>query len=182
MKYLGRSLVLTLLLLSICCVGHQFYEHPNFDNHAENIQVNFSPRGETLNTIVNCINNAEHKILVAAYAFTSQPIADGLLKAHMRGVSVMVVADSRASKDRRSILPLLIKNGVPVRVNGKYAILHHKFIVIDDRHVQTGSFNYTAAAANKNAENVIVLFNMPQLANQYSSEWQKLWDEGQILK
>lgn len=69
-----------------------------------------------------------------------------------------------------------------MRTNGRYAIMHNKFMVIDERHVQTGSFNYSAAAVNKNAENVLVLLNVPQLAAQYQHQWQLLWDEDKEMK
>ena len=54
-------------------------------------------------------------------------------------------------------------------------------MVIDGRHVQTGSFNYSAAAVDKNAENVLVLWNEPELAAWYAAEWQRLWDEAEAL-
>ena len=55
--------------------------------------------------------------------------------------------------------------------------MHNKFIIVDDKTVQLGSFNYTKAAENKNAENVMVLYDMPIVAKEYSSQWTKLWNE-----
>ena len=46
----------------------------------------------------------------------------------------------------------LAKQGVPVRVDYRYAVMHDKFIVVDGETVELGSFNYTAAAERKNAE------------------------------
>ena len=59
---------------------------------------------------------------------------------------------------------------------------HHKFMVIDGKHVETGSFNYSAGAVNKNAENVLPLRDVPELAAQYAKEWQRLWGEGEDAK
>jgi phosphatidylserine/phosphatidylglycerophosphate/cardiolipin synthase-like enzyme len=56
-----------------------------------------------------------------------------------------------------------------------HAIMHDKFLVIDAAHVETGSFNFTSAAVSKNAENVIVLWNNPQLAALYTSDRQTHW-------
>jgi phosphatidylserine/phosphatidylglycerophosphate/cardiolipin synthase-like enzyme len=67
-------------------------------------------------------------------------------------------------------------------ITDNYVIMHNKFMVIDGRHTETGSFNYTAAAANNNAENVLVIWNTPELAAQYEREWQWLWDEATPLK
>ena len=44
-----------------------------------------------------------------------------------------------------------------------------------------GSFNYTSSAAQRNAENVMVVRNAPAIAAQYEAEWRRLWDEGSEL-
>ena len=141
----------------------------------------FSPHGESLELVLSCIRAAERRILVAAYSFTSIPVALALTEAHKRGVAVRVVADRKGNSSRYTAVAFLANQGVPVRLNGRYTIHHHKFMVIDNRHVQTGSFNYSAAAVNKNAENVLVLWNVPKLAIRYAAEWQRLWDEADPL-
>lgn len=60
----------------------------------------------------------------------------------------------------------------------RYAIMHNKFMVIDGKNVQTGSFNYTASAVSRNAENVLLIEDAPQLAEAYQREFNRLWDEG----
>jgi len=119
--------------------------------------------------------------LVAAYSFTSKPISEALLDAHRRGIKVSVVADQKDNKKKYSAVTFLANQDVPVRLNGNYAIHHHKFMIIDGRNVETGSFNYSAAAFEKNAENVLVLRGVPDLAKAYSQEWQRLWDEATPL-
>lgn len=144
------------------------------DAHIETV---FSPQGEALQLILKAITAAEKEILVAAYSFTSKPIAEALLAAHNRGVAVRVVVDAKSNTGRYTAATFLANHNVPVRRNGNYAIMHHKFMVIDGKHVQTGSFNYSAAAASRNAENVLMLWNMPELARIYAQEWQRLWEE-----
>ena len=141
----------------------------------------FSPRGQSLELALSCIQAAERDILVAAYSFTSKPVALALAEAHQRGVSVRVVADKKGNSSRYTAVTYLANHGIPVRLNGQYAIHHHKFMVVDAKHVQTGSFNYSAAAVDKNAENLLVLWNVPELAEQYAAEWQRLWDEAEAL-
>ena len=140
-------------------------------------EVGFSPKGRSLNIILSAIKKANTSILVAAYTFTSKPISIALLEAHKRGVRVQVVADDKSNKSQYSAVTFLTNQGVPVRRNGKYAIFHHKFMVFDGRHVQTGSFNYSAAAVDRNAENVILMMNVPEIADFYTREWQRLWNE-----
>ena len=57
--------------------------------------------------------------------------------------------------------------------------MHHKFCVIDNSVVVTGSFNWTDQAVNHNQENLLFLENK-DLARQYSDEFQRLWDDFEI--
>lgn len=141
------------------------------------IEAAFSPSGESLQLILKGIDAAQKEILVAGYTFTSKPIAKTLLTAHQRGAEVRVVVDAKSNSGRYTAASFLSNHDVPVRSNGNYAIMHHKFMVIDGKHVQTGSFNYSAAATSRNAENVLMLWNMPELARKYAQEWQRLWKE-----
>jgi phosphatidylserine/phosphatidylglycerophosphate/cardiolipin synthase-like enzyme len=54
-------------------------------------------------------------------------------------------------------------------------------MIIDGRHLETGSFNYSAAAADKNAENVLLLRDAPEIAAVYAAEWEKLWNESDVI-
>ena len=142
----------------------------------------FSPKGESLELVLAPIKTAQESILVAAYSFTSKPISKALLAAHKRGVKVYVVADKKTNSEQYTAVTFLARQGIPVRLNGEYAVHHNKFMVIDGRHVQTGSFNYSAAAVDKNAENVLVISDAPDLARQYAKEWERLWDEGELVE
>lgn len=72
--------------------------------------------------------------------------------------------------------------GVPTRSNAHYENMHDKFMVIDGDTVETGSFNYSHAAAEYNAENALLIRNDPALAAAYEREWQRLWAEGKKIK
>ena len=54
--------------------------------------------------------------------------------------------------------------------------------MIDGKAVETGSFNYTAAAARNNSENALVVWNDAELAEQYLAHWQSRWEKGQAFK
>lgn len=151
----------------------------SLSSYACDINYGFSPKGESLNLILQTINNAKTSIHVAAYAFTSKAISQALINKHNENIDVEVVADYKASHDHSSKLQLLRDNGINVRTNNHYSILHDKFMIIDDKTLQTGSFNYSMSAAKRNAENVIVLSNCKDLAYQYNKEWLKLYEEGE---
>ena len=141
-------------------------------------QTAFSPSPETTALITSNIGEAETSIRIAAYSFTSQAVADALIEAHKRGVDVQAVVDkSNQYRRTHSIIPQLHDAGIPVRVDRMHSIMHDKYIVIDGRTIETGSFNYTANAEKHNAENVMVIKDKPSLAKTYLNDWKRLWDE-----
>ncbi|VTY36589.1 Phospholipase D [Xylophilus ampelinus] len=147
---------------------------------AAEISAAFTP-GEALPLVLDTIRGARDTLFVAAYSFTSKPVATALRDAQRRGVKVFVVIDAAEATKGYSAAQFLANEQVPVRTNARYALQHNKFIVADGTTVQTGSFNYTSSAASRNAENVLVVRNDPTLGAQYAREWRRLWDEGVVM-
>lgn len=143
------------------------------------IETGFSPEGSAERLVVKAINASTQRLRVAAYVFTSPTVVRALVEAKQRGVDVQVVVDrsSPKVKSSASALNLLANAGIPVRVNEKYAIFHDKYIVVDEQHLQTGSFNYSRAAAKSNSENVIVIWHNPELAATYAQKWTERFAE-----
>ncbi|WP_274609861.1 phospholipase D-like domain-containing protein [Klebsiella aerogenes] len=73
---------------------------------------------------------------------------------------------------------LLVNAGIPVRAVSQFKIMHDKVIITDGRNVETGSFNFSRAAARSNSENVLVIRDYPSLADTYLQHWQSRWDTG----
>jgi len=120
--------------------------------------------------IVSAIAGAHQSILVQAYSFTSAPIAKALTDAHKRGVDVRVILDTSNLKAGYSSAVFLQHMGIPPLVDSHHAIAHNKVMVIDAREVITGSFNFTKAAEEKNAENVFFIDD-PAVATVYTQNW-----------
>jgi phosphatidylserine/phosphatidylglycerophosphate/cardiolipin synthase-like enzyme len=118
------------------------------------------------------LNKAKSTILVQAYSFTSAPIAKALLNAHKRGVKVEVILDKSQRTDRYSSATFFYNSGIPVRIDAQHAIAHNKVMVIDGETVITGSFNFTRAAEENNAENLLIIHD-GKLALLYTKNWQK---------
>ena len=151
------------------------------------IEVGFSPEGSAQKLVLRTIDAATSSIRVAAYVFTSPDVTRALVAAKQRGVDVAVIADHRSNLEEqrstagRHALTLLAKAGIPTRTVKAYPIHHDKFMVVDGMAVETGSFNFTAAAAKSNSENALVVWNDPALAETYLSHWQSRWDQGQAF-
>ena len=158
----GASLLLSAALVG--CQGHAA------SARALVCAVYFSPKGGCTEEVVSEIQNARQNILVQAYSFTSEPIAQALIEAHRRGVQVEVILDKSQRTDRRSTAGLLAHAGVPVNIDAAHAIAHNKVMVIDGVTVITGSFNFTESAEARNAENLLVVRD-PTLAGRYANNW-----------
>ena len=146
---------------------------------AGTLEVAFSPAEGSEALIIKTIQSAKREICMLTYSFTSAPVVQALIRARQRGVSVRLVADAKSnlSKDdnskSRAALSGLVNAGADVRTITAYAIHHDKVIIADRETVQTGSYNYSDAAARRNSENVLVNWHNPQLAAVYMRHFER---------
>jgi len=136
------------------------------------VRVHFSPGGRPTAAIVEALDKAKTSVRVQAYSFTSAPIAEALKKAHKRGVDVQVILDKPQPKQPYTSATFLINAKIPVFLDSKHAIAHNKIMIIDGNTVITGSFNFSKAAEEKNAENLLVI-ESKELAQVYTENWEK---------
>ena len=134
--------------------------------------VYFSPRGGCTEAIIKEIDKSKTTVLVQAYSFTSALIAKSLLNAHKRGVKVQILLDKSQVSKKYSSATFLINQGIPTRIDSAHAIAHNKVMIIDEEIVITGSFNFTKAAEENNAENLLVIRDK-NLAERYAENWQE---------
>jgi phosphatidylserine/phosphatidylglycerophosphate/cardiolipin synthase-like enzyme len=137
-----------------------------------NWEVYFSPHGEATDAIIRELNKAKSTVLVQAYTFTSAPIAKALVNAHKIGVKVEVILDKSQRTDQYSSATFFLNAGIPVKIDAKHAIAHNKVMIIDRETVITGSFNFTKAAEENNAENLLIIRDK-KLAERYIKNWQE---------
>ena len=140
--------------------------------HDTPVSVYFSPRGGAQQAIVDAIGQAKETIYVQAYSFTSAPIAKALVDASRRGVKVEAILDKSQRKATYTGATFLKNEGIPVWIDDKHAIAHSKVMIIDGSTVITGSFNFTKAAEEKNAENLLIIRNA-SLAKIYLANWRQ---------
>jgi phosphatidylserine/phosphatidylglycerophosphate/cardiolipin synthase-like enzyme len=134
------------------------------------IEVFFSPQGGCTDAVVKALDHATNTVLVQAYSFTSAPIAKALVDAHRRGVKVTVILDKSQRTENYSEADFLLHADIPTFIDARHAIAHNKIMVIDAQTVLTGSFNFTKAAEENNAENLLVIHD-PALAATYIANW-----------
>jgi len=153
-----------------------------------------------LNWLAQQLRAARRSIDMALFVFSAQQLADVLQERVKAGVKIRLVADPGfASRSFSEVLDLL---GValpdrhckleannhpfaqPIRGVGTPRLargdkLHHKFAVIDNKTVITGSFNWSPSAAHTNDETLLVIHS-PQLAQHFTREMDRLWNGAEL--
>ncbi len=136
------------------------------------VQVCFSPDSECTGAIIKEIGRAKSTILVQAYTFTSEEITAALVQAHQRGVRVELLLDKSNRSAKHSAAAAAAQGGIGLTIDASHAIANNKVMIIDGETVITGSFNFSKAAAEKNAENLLIIRNR-DLASIYGKNWQR---------
>lgn len=151
--------------------------------YAASIETGYSPEGTALQLVLKTINSAQQEIRLMGYSFTSPEVAGALVRAKRRGVDVKVVLDWKANTGKQNqaslaTMNLLVNAGIPVRTVSQYKIMHDKVIIADGRNIEVGSFNYTRSADRVNSEDVLVVWDVPVVAQRYLQHWSTRWSQG----
>lgn len=162
--------ILSSLMLIQGCVGSSI-NLPEKSVTCPVIEACFTPGQDCTHQITKHISKAKYSILVQAYGFSSKDIADALIAAKNRGVKVKVILDKSQRKQKYSLLHYIVDAGIPVWIDTKPAIAHNKVMIIDEKEVITGSFNFTDAAQKRNAENLVFISDA-KLAQEYTENWE----------
>ena len=133
---------------------------------------NYKNGGGVDDLIIDDINSAKKNIRLAIYGFSNDRIRDAILNAHKRGVEVKVATDD--SQLYKENIRMLIEAGIEVTDDKKpSSIMHHKFLIVDENIVWSGSANYGYYAFYKNNEN-LVKFKSSKIAKVYKEEFDEL--------
>ncbi|AFY45014.1 DUF655 domain-containing protein [Nostoc sp. PCC 7107] len=173
---------------------------------ASKITVQFSPASptqpwsKTSNGLIGeHLNSATKSIDLALFVFSEQQLANILEQRHQQSVGIRALIDAQFSyrfySEALDMMGVALSNkckyeidnkpwsnpitsvGVPVLAKGD--LLHHKFAVIDNQIVITGSHNWSDAANSGNDETLIVIEN-PTIAAHYVREFDRLYAKAQI--
>lgn len=115
------------------------------------------------------IDDAERRVYFMTFSFTLNRLANDLILAHYRNVSIEGIFDS-SQLSRYSVYDMLARQGIGVKEEGDKHKMHHKVFIIDNNTVMTGSYNPSRNAETRNKENVIVIEG--PLAEIYAGKFQ----------
>lgn len=137
-------------------------------------EVLFAPDDPVAERIGERISAARRSLQLCVFTITDNHLTKLLLAAHGRGVSVRVITDDDKSLDQGSDIFRLERAGIPVRTDKDPSHMHHKFAILDQETLITGSYNWTFSAARHNRENLLISDDR-QLLLPYQREFEKLW-------
>lgn len=136
------------------------------------VDVCFTPGERCDILLINEINHAQRTIDVQAYQLTSKQIQSALANAYLRGVKVEVILDKSQARARGYSPAIYFHNmGVPTWIDDKVLIAHNKVMIIDEKEVITGSYNYSHNAQYRNAENMVIIHSSA-IAHRYFLNFQ----------
>ncbi len=162
------------ILFSLC-----FFACQKLERSVEgSVESHFSAQDGIEWVVEREIDRAVDYIDAAVYTFTSRPLAQALVDAHNRGVEVRLVLDPSSASSSYGKATYLYNNGIEIKIEKGAGLMHHKFLLIDDSVLITGSFNWTASAESINDENIILLKGFPSTFRSYMGEFKRLWGDG----
>ena len=143
------------------------------------VQALFAAEDEVATHLVSLIEEASASIRFMAFSFTHDEMGAAVLERARAGAEVMGIFETRGSETEYSELPVMFCAGLEVRQDGNPRTFHHKVLVIDERTVITGSFNFSENADSSNDENVLVIRN-GHVAARYLKEFDRRWAEAKV--
>ncbi|HMJ49167.1 MAG TPA: phospholipase D family protein [Burkholderiales bacterium] len=176
-----RMFFLIAILASLAAFTALAFDRPSFSHGrtipaAGTVELAFTPEDDADRMVISAIDHAQQQILVQAYSFTDENIAHALIKANKRGLDVQLIADAeQTEKTWPNVVSEIAASGIPTYLDSQHQSAHSKIMVIDagttHSAVITGSFNFTYAAQFKNAENLLILRNNPEISTAYLQNW-----------
>ncbi|UTW66470.1 DUF1669 domain-containing protein [bacterium SCSIO 12643] len=146
------------------------------DEKIEKSRVYFSPGSECKNAIIHHIQQARSNLKICLFTISDNDISSEIVDAHLRGINVQIITDDQKMYDMGSDIRLFRKRNIPIKVDCHYGHMHHKFCIIDNEHVITGSYNWTKSAEDRNYENIIINTEL-NIIKAFENEFNELWME-----
>lgn len=130
------------------------------------------------NIILNEIHNSKRDISIAVAWFTQRDLFNAIIGAIDRGVNVSLILINDIINRNEYGLDFslyLQKGGKLCFVDSKKVLMHNKFCLFDGHLLITGSYNWTYAAEQRNAENIITTDEL-NVCNDYTNYFTNLWN------
>jgi phosphatidylserine/phosphatidylglycerophosphate/cardiolipin synthase-like enzyme len=153
--------------------------NPEISIDGTNIEIYFSPDDGVAEHILEILSDAEESIYFMAFSFTTDEFGETIRAQAENGLDVAGVMEEQQVKSNIGTEYDLFKQaGLNVFIDGNEGQMHHKTMIIDNRIVITGSYNFSRSAEIRNDENLVVFHN-EQIADFYMEEFQRVYQQAQ---
>lgn len=127
-------------------------------------------------TILDELDKATEKIVVAVYWFTNQTLFQKLMTKVSEGLKVELIIHNDYINNREAGLNFqnFIDNGGHFYFSDTYNPMHNKFCVIDGKTLINGSYNWTYYAEDRNRENVLLIKDEKETIDAFITEFDRL--------
>lgn len=161
-------------------------EHKTFSAGGQQGEMWLLPDNKAaIEQLLTLIDSAQKTVKVAMFTWTRQDLAQAILRARLRGVTVSTAFDhnsSRTGGSSHKIAQMLFNKGIPVIVNNNEGLLHYKTMIIDDKILVNGSANWTKAAFTQNRDCFMILYDLtPPQQKKLETLWKAIQAESKPL-
>ncbi|MEZ0396236.1 MAG: phospholipase D-like domain-containing protein [Anaerolineales bacterium] len=145
--------------------------HPRLTLDGVEVEVYFSPDDGAAARLIELIQGAQRSIHFMAYSFTSDPIGEAMRQQAIFVNLYGVMDEGQAASNTGSEYDVFWNMGLDVHLDGNSGLMHHKVIIIDQRIVIFGSYNFTDSAETRNDENLVIVHDAAVAAAFLSEFW-----------
>src|SRR5688572_17706680 len=107
----------------------------------------FSPGTTCQQAIISAIDNAKSSIRICVFTISDDQITAAILRAHQRRIPILLITDNEKLLDLGFDIKQLTEVAIEIRTDNTRNHMHHKFAIIDNQFLITGSYNWTRSAA-----------------------------------
>ncbi len=137
------------------------------------VQNYFSAEDGVADRIIETVKTAKQSVYFMAFSFTQEGIGNAIIDRAKAGLKVGGVFETTGSNTPYSEFGKMKKAGLDVYTDGNPYVMHHKVIIIDERTVIFGSFNFSDNADKSNDENILIVDD-PNMAKAFKQEYDKV--------
>jgi phosphatidylserine/phosphatidylglycerophosphate/cardiolipin synthase-like enzyme len=134
--------------------------------------IEMCPSDECRTKTLNILQTAEKEILFANFVLTQNDIEILLVEKANNNVTVKGVIENRLKNSKGAMIKEL-NESFPISIDKNKNTMHHKFFIVDELYVITGSMNPSASGTYGNDENLIIIKNK-KMALEFKEEFNLL--------
>jgi phosphatidylserine/phosphatidylglycerophosphate/cardiolipin synthase-like enzyme len=147
--------------------------HPVLTIGGAPVENYFAPEDRVAGRLIDKVRRAEKSIYFLAFSFTHDGLGEAIRERASAGVTVGGVFETTGSKREDSEYGRMKSAGLNVHTDGNPYNMHHKVLILDERTVVLGSFNFSASADRSNDENVLIIEDA-ELARAFKEEYDRV--------